>query len=503
MTWLMGLIHRRRMRQDAAPDIQAHLEEKVADLIDSGVPEPEARAQASREFGNILLVTEASHEVWVWIWLERLMHDLRYGARMLARSPGFTAVAVLSLALGIGANTAIFGLLDKIAWRMLPVQSPEELRMVEAAGAGKCDTLKAHVSYTYTQYALWRDHNRSFAALAATNSGMKWRDQSAASDKAWHQGQFVSGNYFDVLGVPAAVGRVLTPEDDSIEGAGGPAGACTVVSYRYWRAAFDADPGAVGKQINVNGAWVTIVGVTPPGFFGMQVGSAPDIFIPMHLQPVTLPDPGSLLRDLPKLGSTTWVRVFGRLKPGLSEAQAKADLTAIYEGYETSRMSVADRAAYFGKQRAQLGTIVLTPGSRGFSQLRERFSEPLKVLMALVGIVLLIACANLANLLLARGNARGREIAVRLAIGAPRGRIVRQFLTESAMLAFSGGATWTSVRLVEQPHLAAHPAARAGARRTGSDSRLAGSCLHLRRVHSERASVRTDPRAACNPSQRK
>jgi hypothetical protein len=181
------------MRQEAAEDIEVHLEEKVADLIDSGVPEPEARAQARREFGNILLVTEASRDVWASIWLERLMQDLRYGARLLARSPGFTAVAILSLALGIGANTAIFGLLDKIAWRMLPVRSPEELRMVEAAGASKRDTLKAQVSYTYTQYALWRDHNRSFAALAATNSVMKWRDQSAASDKAWHQGQFVSG----------------------------------------------------------------------------------------------------------------------------------------------------------------------------------------------------------------------------------------------------------------------------------------------------------------------
>jgi len=439
VTWLMRVFQRRRMRQEAAEDIQAHLEEKVADLVEAGVPELEAQAQASREFGNILLVTEASREVWGSIWLERLTQDLRYGARLLARSPGFTAVAVLSLALGIGANTAIFGLLDKIAWRMLPVHNPEELRMVEAAGASKRDTLKAHVSYTYTQYALWRDHNRSFTALAATNSGLKWRDQSTAGDKVWHEGQFVSGNYFDVLGVPAALGRVLTPEDDSIEGAGGPAGATAVVSYRYWRAAFDANVGAIGKQINVNGAWLTVVGVTPPEFFGMQVGSAPDIFVPMHLQPVISPDPGSWLHDSPK-GSTTWVRVFGRPKPGISAAQAAADLTSIYEAYEVSRMSAADREAYFARRGGLARTIVLTPGSRGFSQLRERFSEPLKVLMALVGIVLLIACANLANLLLARGNARGREIAVRLAIGAPRGRIVRQFLTESGMLAFSGGA---------------------------------------------------------------
>jgi predicted permease len=439
MTWLRRVIERRRIQQEAVSDIEAHLEEKVADLVEPGVPEPEARARASREFGNILLVTEASREVWGWVWLERLVQDLRYGARLLARSPGFTAVAVLSLALGIGANTAIFGLLDKIAWRMLPVRSPEALRMVEAAGTSKRDTLKAHVSYTYTQYALWRDHNRSFTALAATNSGLKWRDQSAASDKSWHDGQFVSGNYFDVLGVPAELGRVLDPMDDSIEGAGGPAGAVAVLSDRYWRAAFDANPAAIGKQINANGAWLTVVGVTPPDFFGMQVGSAPDIFIPMHLQPAVTPDPGSWLHDSPR-GSTTWVRVFGRLKPGISEARAAANLTSIYEGYEVSRMSATDREAYFARRGGLARTIVLTPGSRGFSQLRDRFSASLKVLMALVGIVLLIACANLANLLLARGNARGREIAVRLAIGAPRGRIVRQFLTECGMLAFSGGA---------------------------------------------------------------
>jgi predicted permease len=359
----------------------------------------------------------------------------------MARNPGFTAVAVLTLALGIGANTAIFGLLNKIVLRLLPVRNPEELRMVEVARSGSHGALgKADASHTYPQYVLWRDRNRSFTALAAANSGMKWRDQSAAGDKSWHLGQFVSGNYFDVLGVAAAIGRVLAPADDSIENAGGPAGAVAVLSDRYWRAAFDANPSAFGRQINVNGAWVTVVGVTPPGFFGMQVGSAPQIFVPIHLQPVIMPDPGSWLHDPPR-GSTTWVRVFGRLRPGLSETQAKADLTAIYTEYEVSRMSATDRAAYFvAKTHALPGTVLLTPGGRGFSELRDHFSDPLKVLMAMVGIVLLIACANLANLLLARGNTRGREIAIRLAIGAARGRIVRQFLTESGMLAFAGGA---------------------------------------------------------------
>jgi predicted permease len=442
MNWLRSAIRTWRVRRAVTEEIDAHLEEKVADLMDSGLPEREARLRARREFGNAALATEDSRDVWGWIWLERFAQDVRHGARLMIRNPGFTAVAVLSLALGIGANTAIFGLLDKIVLSMLPVRNPEELRMVEIARTGaRGAPSELAAGYTYTQYALWRDRNRSFAALAAVNSGMRWRDQSAG-DKAWHLGQFVSGNYFDVLGVPAAIGRLLTPADDSIEGAGGPNGPVAMLSDRYWRSAFDANAGVIGKQINVNGAWVTIVGVAPPGFLGMQVGSAPDIFVPLHLQPVIAPDGvswPSWLRDPPR-GSTTWVRVFGRLKPGLSEAQAKADLMATYEGYQVSRMSARDRAAYLAGERRLIGSVVLPPGGRGFSQLRARFSDPLKVLMAVVGMVLLIACANLANLLLARGNARGREIAVRLAIGAPRGRIVRQFLTESGMLAFSGGA---------------------------------------------------------------
>ncbi|HXB74741.1 MAG TPA: ABC transporter permease [Candidatus Acidoferrales bacterium] len=435
MNWFWNAIRQRRMRRAVAEEIESHLEEKAADLMEAGMPEREARLTASREFGNVALLAEASRDVWAWIWLERLLQDVRHGLRLMARSPGFTTVAVLSLALGIGANTAIFGLLDKIVWRALPVRNPDELRIVEVVLTGQPGATPRD-SYSYPQYQLWRDHNRSFTALAATNSGMEWRDLSARSDKAWHQGQFVSGNYFDVLGVRADLGRVLTPADDSIEGAGGPEGAAAVVSYRYWRAAYHADPGVVGKQINVNGVWLTIVGVTPPGFLGIQVGYAPDVFIPMLLQPVVLPDPGSLLHD----GSSTWVWVLGRLKPGFSDAQAKADLTTIYEGYEVSRMSPSDRAAYLTKQRPLPRSIVLAPGSRGSSPLRQRFSDPLMLLMALGGIVLLIACANIASLLLARGNARGREIAVRLAIGAPRGRIVRQFLTESGMLALAGGA---------------------------------------------------------------
>jgi predicted permease len=439
MNWFLNAMRGRGMERAVAEDIENHLAEKTAALIEAGTPEREARLQARRELGNAALLIEASREVWGWMWLERLVQDLRLSTRLMARNPGFTAVAILSLALGIGANAAIFGLLDRIAWRMLPVHNPEELRIVEVVRTRKSGTTKTDTSYTYAQYALWRDHARSFQALAGYSAGLRWRDRSSAVGGAWHDGQFVSGNYFDVLGVPAVVGRVLTPADDSIDGAGGPDGAVALVSYRYWQTTLHAEPSAIGRPVNVNGAWLTIVGVTPRDFFGSQVGRAPDLFVPMHLQPAVLPVPGSLLHDPPN-GGTTWVSIVGRLQPGVTETQAKTDLTSIYEGYEVSRMNAADRAAYFARQRPLPGVVVLASGSRGLSQLRDRFSQPLKALMALVAIVLLIACANLANLLLARGNARTKEIAVRLAIGAPRGRIVRQFLTESAILAIAGGA---------------------------------------------------------------
>ena len=439
MNWLRNLVRRRGWESAIAEDIEAHLEEKAADLMEAGVPEREARLRARREFGNATLVNQASREVWVWLWLERLVQDVRHGARLMAANPGFTAVAVVTLGLGIGANTAIFGLLDKLAWRMLPVRHAQELRLVQALRTRKPGApAKLDTSYTYSQYALWREGNRSFQALAGY-SALRWRDWSRASDNTWRDGDLVSGNYFDVLGVPAALGRVLGPADDSIEGRGGPEGAAVVVSYRYWRTALHADPGAVGKPLNINGTWATIAGVTPPWFFGMQVGRAPDLFIPVTLQPLILPLPESLLHDPPR-GGTTWISVIGRLRPGVSEAQANADLGAIYEAYELTRMSADDRAAYLAKTRPLPRTIRVTPGGRGLSALRARFADPLKALMALVGIVLLITCVNIASLLLARGHARHKEIAVRLAIGAPRGRIVRQFLTESAMLAAAGGA---------------------------------------------------------------
>jgi hypothetical protein len=206
------------MRREIGREIDAYLGEKAADLMEQGLPEDEARRLARREFGNAAHIAESSREILGWMWFERLGQDLRYAARTLRRSPLFTAVAVLSLALGIGANTAIFGLLDTIAWKMLPVREPEKLWAVAVSGNGPKD--RGGLSHSYPLYALWRDHNRTWEGLVA-GSSYAWRDRSAASDNAAHECQLVSGNYFEVLGVPAFLGRMLTSDDDTTEGVGG------------------------------------------------------------------------------------------------------------------------------------------------------------------------------------------------------------------------------------------------------------------------------------------
>ncbi len=213
-----------RIRRSIAEELAAHLEEKTAALVESGLPEAEARLRARREFGNVALIAADSRNSLGWTWFDNLVMDLRYAFRTLRRSPGFTTVAVLSLALGIGANTAIFSLLDALVLRMLPVANPHELWAVGLARTSG----KASNSHSYPLYAQWREHNRSIGSLAAAGS-LTWRDTSADSNRAVHMGQFVSGNYFDVLGVPALLGRRITPTDDSIEGAGGPRGAVAML----------------------------------------------------------------------------------------------------------------------------------------------------------------------------------------------------------------------------------------------------------------------------------
>jgi predicted permease len=360
-----------------------------------------------------------------------ILRDFRYSLRTLRKSPVFLAVAVLSLALGIGANTAIFTLIYQLILQPLPVRDPEQLVML--AGRGKhYGGNNGPDRISYPMYQEIRDKNQVFSGMFCTYPGTVSASFQGATELIG--ADFVSGNYFPVLGIGAAAGRVFTASDDLIQG-GHP---LAVLSYGYWRTRFGADPGIVGKQIVVNGRSLTIVGVSPAGFDGVEPGRAPQIRIPMTMK-------DDLPRyDFSRLNNNRlrWVEVFGRLKAGMTLEKAQAGLQPLFHqilNREVTEKPFA-KASPFVKQEFLKMWMEVMPGSKGRSNLRKTYSKPLFALMGIVSLVLLIACSNLANLLIARASARQKEIAVRLALGAGRGSLIRQLLLESLALAAAGGS---------------------------------------------------------------
>ena len=356
-----------------------------------------------------------------------LAGDLRHGVRLLRLNPGFAAVAVLSLALGVGANTAIFQLLNTVRLRTLPINRPAELVKIRVTTPGWRPTI-FFGQYQEMTNPLWeriRDRQQAFSRIAAVGGSRVNLAQGGQVQYA--QGLWVSGEFFEVLEVQPVLGRVLTGSDDR-PGCGSPS---TVISYDYWQREFGGDPTVLGKKLMIKDRSFEIVGVTQEGFFGVEVGRSYDLAIPLCAQSGLFPDTNALeRRDL------WWVALIGRLKPDWSLERASAHLAALSPelmretaptGY--SAVQVRDYLAL------SLGAV---PADSGFSQLRERYEDPLWMRLGIAGVVLLIACANLANLMLARAGVREREIAVRLAIGAPRGRLVRQLLAESLLLATIG-----------------------------------------------------------------
>jgi predicted permease len=417
----LWLFSRTKRENDLDREIRGHLELEAEEQQDAGRTAEDARQAARRAFGNPALIKEDVRASWGWTSVEAWLQDIRYGLRLLRRNPGFTLFSVASLGLGIGATVAVFSLFDAVVLRQLPVREPERLVVASFGGIGPGGP-RYNYSMPYPQFVQMRDRGTTLDGLFATNPfgrvNVTLRGEPDIAD-----GLYVTGGYYDVLGIRPSLGRLLTAEDDRV---GSPV---AVLNHAYWQRRFGGRPDILGAAITLNNVPFTIVGVEPRGFFGTEVGRPSDISIPMRARDL-------LAEQVPLWNSgATWIYVMGRLKPGVSLDRAQQELNAIFR-----QASVEVARSPADERRARDWNLRLEPGATGAaSDLRRTYARWLRLLLSLLGAVLLLASLNVATLLLSRSEARQREIATRLALGAARWRVVRQFLTESMLLAAIAG----------------------------------------------------------------
>jgi predicted permease len=426
MSW-RRFFRRRFWDEERTRELESYLEQETDDNIARGMRPDEARYAARRKLGNVTRIREEIYRMNTIGFLETSWQDMRFGARLLRLNPGFTAVALLSLGLGIGANTAIFQLLDAVRLRTLPVKDPQELAEIQID-----ERRNATGSFTggrpMLTNPLWeqiKGRQQAFSGMFAWG-GARF-NLAQAGEARYAQGLWVSGDFFNALRVPPVLGRVMAASDDQ-RGCPSPA---AVISYAFWQREYGGEPSAVGRALLLDGHPFEVVGVTPPSFFGVEVGKSYDVAIPLCAEPIIRgQNSGYDKRDV------WWLAAIGRLKTGWSLEKASAQLASISGGIFQETVSPRYNAEDTKTYRAF--KLRAFPAGTGVSNLRRTYESPLTLLLAITGLVLLIACANLANLMLARATAREREIAVRLAIGASRGRVVRQLMAESLLLAAIG-----------------------------------------------------------------
>ena len=433
------------MRADVREEFDFHLDMRTTELRATGLSEADARAQALREFGDPVKGAAAVVEVDDGVerrrrwsrWLEDLKRDTGFGCRLLWRSPGLTIIAILTLGLGIGANAAIFSMFEQTLVRPLPVPDPSALINFDAPGPkpGGDNENQAGGYDAVFSYPMYQDLERLSSSVVAM-SAHRAMDATITAPKrsttSWGMAMLVSGSYFPVLQLTPALGRLIDPRDDDVAGEA----RVGVLSHEFWRREFGEDPGALNQTLLVNGEAVTIVGVAPRGFTGTTLGIRPAVFVPITLRDVLRPAGSSL--DLPAR-RRYWVYVFGRLQPGVTIDQARAAINRPYSQILNEiEAPLQVGASDLTMARFRAKQVTLTEGPRGQSQLHAALTTPFALLLAVTGVVLLIACANVANLLLVRSAARAGEMAVRLSIGGSRWQLVRQLLTESLLLASLG-----------------------------------------------------------------